>query len=57
MLYPDIIYIPFNPDNVELLEQRKRLLNNFIKDGWELLGSIKLKDRMGEETHVWILRK
>jgi len=57
-VFPNIIYIPFDPDNKPIFEARKHLLEEFLSNGWVLLsGGVVLRDSMGEETHVWILRR
>ncbi|RKZ28457.1 hypothetical protein DRQ26_01035 [bacterium] len=53
----DIIYIPFNPDDLLLYKQRKKLLKEFMEEGWVLSGTTKIKDELGEEIHIWILNK
>lgn len=53
----DVIYVPFNPNEPGLMKLRKRLLDRFIAEGWELMGSVVLTDSMGERTRVWVLTR
>lgn len=67
-MVPDIIYIPFDPDNPENLKSRHRLLTEFTNTGWKLLGSTSFRDGAVSITihsdnfvdqfiYVYILRK
>jgi len=53
----DVIYVPFNPDDLGVMKLRRRLLEEFLNRGWELAGSVVLTDSMGERTRVWVLTR
>ena len=51
---PDVIYIPINPDNEEVMRDRKRLLKEMVDDGWIHIGSSKLLDET-DGRHITVL--
>lgn len=51
-----IIYVPINPDNMHLLGLQKLYLAKMIGEGWDNLGHVKLKDALGTDVTVAVLK-
>ena len=56
---PDIIYIPFpyKNENESLYNERLKLRNKMMEQGWDYTGSMVLSDMMGTKTELWVMSK
>lgn len=53
----DVLYIPFNKENKPLYERRKKILGQFIENGWKLTANLPITDAFRNETNVWIIER
>lgn len=49
-------YVPINPDNIRMLIIQKLYLAKMIREGWDHLGHVKLKDESGTDVTVAVLK-
>lgn len=51
-----VVYVPISPDNIHLLGIQKLYLAKMIREGWDHLGHVKLKDELGTDVTVAVLK-
>lgn len=52
----NVIYIPYDKNNEQLYEARKKLAQEFIEQGWKLLTTLPMKcGNEKEPTTFWCL--
>jgi len=51
-----VIYVHINPDNTHLIGLQKLYLGKMIREGWDHLGRVKLKDVFGTDVTVAVLK-
>ena len=53
----NVIYVPYDPKNKALTQQRFELVTSFMNIGWVYGGSVCLKDQTGQTVWVTVLTK
>ena len=49
-------YVPINPENKYLTRKQRLYVDKLIIEGWKRLGNIVVKDTMGTEIEVAVLK-
>lgn len=51
-----VVYVPINPDSKYLTKKQRLYTDKLIKAGWKKLNNVMVKDALGTEIEVIVLK-